>query len=373
MRLLSDHPAIRTSVSLIDANPWLVGFSNACQILDLQTGVTRPAQPEDLITKSLNISSIGDSAKATRWLKFLTQVFDGDVELIDWLHRWCGYVLTGSTREQLFLFFYGLGANGKSIFAETLRYVMGDYARAISPSTLTESRRQAGAASPDLANLIGVRMALSNETEDGVALAESLVKALTAGDTISVRPLYAGPVQFTPIFKLLMLGNHKPIIRGSDIGMWRRVRLVPFPKTFAAAQCDPHLIDKLKHEAIHIFAWMVEGCIEWQRRGLSDTPKAIVQATDKYREEQDVFANWLTECCLADPLAETTSNDLYSNFKAWCESNGQKVVRASVFGRRLKERGIESRRSNGRTIYTRLALFENGQSGDTENTRGLPI
>lgn len=358
--LLSDQSNIRLPLALIDADPMLIGFDHARRVIDLRTGLERPAAVSDYITKSLTPCAIGDSAKAVRWLDFLEQVFDGDVELIGWLHRWCGYLLTGSTAEQIFLFFFGLGANGKSVFAELLKHVMGDYGRAVASETLTETKRQAGGASPDLADLIGCRLAMSSETEDGSALAESLVKSLTAGDTITARQLYAQPVQFQPAFKLLMLGNHRPIIRGNDYGIWRRVRLVPFTKTFSEQERDPHLLDTLKAEAPHILAWMVDGCMEWQRRGLADVPAVVASQTADYREEQDIIGQWLGECAKIDRAAEVESGELYASYREWCEtSNGSKPASKTSLSRRLPERGFQSRRSNGKSYWQGLSLKAN--------------
>ncbi len=164
--LLEDAESVRLPLGMVDARPFLIGLDRCRLVLDLKTGKTRPATQGDFITKALNVERLGDPAKAVRWNAFLAQVFGDDPDLTSWLKRWCGYLLTGSTREQIFLFCFGLGANGKSVFAETVRHVMGDYARAIAAETLTESKRQAGSATPDLAALIGARLALSSETED---------------------------------------------------------------------------------------------------------------------------------------------------------------------------------------------------------------
>lgn len=153
--ILTDFDSIRLSFAFLDADPLKVGLDNAKQVLDLQTGLVRPAQQTDYITKSLNVENLGDSTKALRWLAFLDQIFGDDPELINWLKRWCGYLLTGSTSEHIFVFCFGLGANGKSVLADILRYIIGDYARAISSDTLTEMKKQGGAATPDLAALIG--------------------------------------------------------------------------------------------------------------------------------------------------------------------------------------------------------------------------
>lgn len=359
VRLLSDRGEVRLPLAVVDSDPMLAGLNNAREVIDLTTGKVRPAEPSDLVTKSLRVSGIGKTAEASRWLQFLDQVFGGDKELIDWLHRWCGYLLSGSTREQIMLFCFGLGANGKSIFAETLRHLLGDYGRSVPVETLCESKRQAGGATPDLADLIGCRLAMSSETEDGQALAESLVKSLVAGDTISARPLYGRPVQFTPAFKLLMLGNHRPVIRGTDNGIWRRIRLVPFSRTFGPDERDPALLDKLKAEAPHILAWMLDGCLQWQRRGLADVPNAVAAQTKDYRDEQDLVGQWLAERVdsgSASAGCKCPSKLLYQDYCNWAEANGLRPCSAIALGRRLRERGFVSKREACGPEFQGIAL-----------------
>lgn len=359
VRLLSDRGEVRLPLAVVDSDPMLAGLNNAREVIDLTTGKVRPAEPSDLVTKSLRVSGIGETAKASRWLQFLDQVFGGDEVLIDWLHRWCGYLLSGSTREQIMLFCFGHGANGKSIFAETLRHVLGDYGRSVPVESLCESKRQAGGATPDLADLIGCRLAMSSETEDGQALAESLVKSLVAGDTISARPLYGRPVQFAPAFKLLMLGNHRPVIRGTDNGIWRRIRLVPFSRTFGPDERDPALLDKLKAEAEHIAAWMLDGCIEWQRRGLADVPSVVAAQTKDYREEQDLVGQWLAEHVDSGATAagcKCPSKLLYGDYCEWAEANGLRPCSAIALGRRLRERGFVSERKASGPEFQGIAL-----------------
>lgn len=354
--ILSDLPGIRMPITNIDADSFTVGIDGARQLIDLKSGQIRYASQTDYVTKSLAVDTVGDASKAERWLEFLNQIFNNDVEIINWIQRWCGYLLTGDTSEHCFMFCFGHGANGKSVFADTLRHIMGDYSRAISSETLTETRRQAGGATPDLAELIGARLAICSETEDGAALAESLVKSLVAGDTISVRKLYSAPTQATPQFKLMMLGNHKPIIRGNDHGMWRRVRLLPFTRTFNEQERDPSLSGKLKAEAEHILAWMLDGCLAWQSRGLSDTPAVIKVATGEYKEEQDVIGAWIQERCKVGPNEEAHSGLLYTNYQSWSLENGLKPNSNIAFGRRLGERGFNRRKSSSLVVWTGISL-----------------
>lgn len=354
--LFSDMATVRLPLAAVDSDRYLLGFDHARQVINLKTGEVRLALTSDFITKSLNVPAVGDAKKATRWLAFLDQVFEGDVELIGWLHRWCGYLLTGDTSEQFLIFCFGLGANGKSIFAETLKYIIGDYARSIAVETLCEAKRQAGGASPDLADLVGARLAMSTETEEGRALAETLVKSLVSGDSLSARPLYGNPIQFSPQFKLLMLGNHRPVIRGTDHGIWRRIRLVPFNRTFAPSERDPALLEKLQAEAPHILAWMVDGCMAWQKQRLVDVPQVVRYQTDSYRNEQDVVGQWLEECTDTSSATEAPSQALYSSYKSWAIENGFSPMSNGTLGRRLGERGYSNRRSDGKTIWRGLSL-----------------
>lgn len=355
--LLSDQSPIRLPLATIDANSMLIGFDRARQVVDLQTGHARPASLDDYVTKSLRLCTIGRSSEAVRWHSFLQQIFAGDADLIDWLQRWCGYLLTGSTSEQIFLFFFGLGANGKSVFAETIRHVLGDYGRTVATETLTESKRNAGSASPDLYDLIGCRLAMSSETEDGSALAESLIKSLTSGDTMTARPLYGTPVQFQPTFKLLMLGNHRPMIRGTDTGIWRRVRLIPFNRIFSEQERDLHLLEQLKAEAPHVLAWMIEGCMKWHQRGLSDLPASVASQTAEYRQEQDIVGQWLEECTKCDSASETEAGDLYANYQNWANTNGLRAATNVSLGRRLSERGFLRQRGHGKRFWLGITLI----------------
>lgn len=354
--LLSDLPRLRIPCANLDAEPMIVGFDHGRQVVDLRVGAIRAAKHSDYITKSLGISTLGDASKAVLWTQFLKQVFGDDRELIDWIQRFCGYLLAGSTQEQLFLFCYGKGADGKSVFIELLAYVMGDYARALASEALAESKRQAGGATPDLAVLIGARFVMTSETEDGRPLAESLVKSLVSGDRIAVRQLFCAPVQFSPKFKLVMCGNHKPIVHGTDDGIWRRVRLVPFSRTFAPAERDPHLLDQLKAEGPDILAWMVQGCQVWRQRGLNDTPSAVYQATAEYQRDQDVVGRWLEECTVPDVNAETMKTDLYANYSAWCVRNGLRSISAMALSRRLSECGLQERKSHGTRLWVNISL-----------------
>lgn len=337
VEILGGMPGIRIRAAELDADPWAVGLDRGRQMVDLRTEQVRATTPEDRITRWLNVATVGEVARAVRWCQFINEIFCHDRELIDWVHRFCGYALTGLTTEQFFLFLFGHGANGKSVFAEVLRDIFGGYAVAVQPATLCDDKRSGAGASPDLARLDGMRLAIAPEAEAASSLAESLVKGLIAGDVMPVRVPYGMPFDMRPVLKLVMTGNAKPRIGGTDRGIWRRVRLVPFLASFEG-RADPNLIDKLKAEKPHILAWMVVGCMEWQRRGLRDTPRVVVEATEEYRAEEDLLGQWLEERAERAPAAEVRVSELYSDFSMWATRSGiQRPWTAAVFGKRLTE------------------------------------
>ena len=355
--LLSDVEAVRLPINLIDADLFLAGFDNAKQVIDLKTGKIRPAKQADFITKSLAVSEVGDPTKAIRWLKFLDEIFNGDIELINWLQSFCGYLLTGSSEEHFLLFCYGFGRNGKGVLAETLKFIMGDYARVIKSETLAESRRKGAEASPDIAELPGARMVLSSETQENVAIDENLIKGLVAADSTAARKLYSAQFEFIPQFKLIILGNHQPVIRGTDLGIWSRIRLVPFVRKFQGNDCDKKLAVKLKVEAPHILAWMLAGCLQWVKNGMSDTPKSVEVATNTYKRDQDIIGRWLDEHCELKFNHEETITTLYTSYRNWTDVNGHRPVASAVLGRKLAERGFISRRSNTVTYWAGIAVL----------------
>lgn len=338
------QPELRVDSTALDADPFIVGFDGGRQIIDLRTGQPRDAAPADYVTKSVTPDCMGASVKAVRWRKFIADVLDPSV--VDWFHRFCGYLLTGSTREHIFVFCYGVGANGKSVLAEVLKHVLGDYARTVATQTLTDVKRQGAGHSTDLVRLRGARLAIASETENGVPLAESFVKTITGGDTICARELNRPPIEFTPEFKLMLLGNHKPPIKNQDEGIWRRTRLIPFTRQFTGPDCNPNLAAELKEESPHILAWLVEGCLAWQRRGLDDTPALIVEQTAEYRRSEDVIGLFLEDCVISEPRSRTPVSDMYQCYTDWIHKNGyRKPETQAGFSAFLKKRNFE----NGRT------------------------
>jgi P4 family phage/plasmid primase-like protien len=301
-----------------DQDPFLLATPGGT--VDLRTGTMRIAQPGDMMTR---IAAVAPSRQAPPdlWLRFLDETTGKDDELIGFLQRWCGYCLTGDTREHALVFGHGGGGNGKSVFLDTVSGIMGDYAAVAAMDTFTAS--QGDKHPTDLAALRGARMVVASETEEGRAWAESRIKALTGGDKISARFMRQDFFTYQPQFKLTIIGNHKPVLKNLDEAMRRRMNLVPFTRKPVAK--DLELKEKLKAEWPAILAWMIEGCLLWQQDGLT-RPPVVVEATAEYFAEQDYFARWLAECCILDAALSTKPAALLGSFHQWCQANGEEVA-----------------------------------------------
>jgi putative DNA primase/helicase len=271
-----------------DADPWLL--NTPAGTVDLHTGKIRPHRSQDYLTK---VTAVAPGSGCPLWLAFLRRITAEDAELEAFLQRIVGYFLTGLTREHALFFFYGLGANGKSVFTTTVSELMGDYSKVAAMDTFMAS---AGERHPtDLAGLQGARLVTAVETEEGRRWAESKLKALTGGDKISARFMRQDFFEFVPQFKLLIAGNHKPGLRTVDEAMKRRLHLVPFAVTIPQHERDPELIQKLKEEWPGILAWAIEGCLSWQREGLNPPP-IVRLATEEYLEAEDaVVDGWMRD------------------------------------------------------------------------------
>ena len=230
------------------------------------------------------------------------------------LQRVAGYALTGITREHALFFLYGVGANGKTTFLNAITGALGDYCRnaPIETFTATQSERHP----TDLAGLRGARLVTAVETEEGRRWAESKIKALTGGDKISARFMRQDFFEYAPQFKLLIAGNHKPGLRSVDEAIRRRLHLIPFTVTIPPAERDPDLPNKLKAESAGILQWMIEGCLQWQQRGLAP-PGIVTAATAAYLEAEDSMAAWISDCCEIDPNHWESGACLFASWSTW--------------------------------------------------------
>jgi putative DNA primase/helicase len=364
--LAATMPDLVTPVHDLDQHDHLLGVGNG--VVDLRSGQLRAGDPRDLLTQASTISFYPD-ATAPRWEQFLNEVFEGDQEVVSYIQRAVGYSLTGSTREQCYFQCYGTGANGKSTLLQILLELGGEYAKE-TPFSTFEMNRQSGQGY-DLADLRGKRIVLSSETADGARLNEARVKAVTGGDTISARHLYKEYFTFSPKFHLWFASNHKPTIKGTDLGIWRRVRLIPFAASFTGDKADRELLSKLRAELPGILAWAVQGAVEWWARGLQE-PDIVKAATEEYRADSDMLGKFLTESTMLGEDKTAESALLYRCYTEWCTENGLHELNRIKFGQELKERGFEPvmlGKSRKRS-YKGLGLLAEVIIGDRNRSQG---
>ena len=331
--LARSETGITISQDRLDADPMLLGVENGC--VDLSSGELLKSTKNKYITKQA--ATRADSAElCPTWDKFMAEITAGDDDLVAYIQRLVGYCLSGRTGEQILAFLYGTGANGKSTFLVTLRGLLGAYARQ-SPAETLLARREGGI-NNDIARLRGARLVTCVETEDGKRLAEAMVKQLTGGDPVTARFLHQEFFEFVPEFKIFLAANHRPIIRGDDIGMWRRIHLIPFTVTIPAEKRDKALPDKLRAEWPGILAWAIRGCLAWQRDGLQP-PRAVVEATQHYREEMDLIGAWISERCMLAEAAKVQASVAHRDYSKWIEDRGARAMSQMSFSRKLEERG----------------------------------
>lgn len=315
-----------------DIKPWLLNTTSG--VVDLKTGDTKPHVRADYFTK---ITTAAPGGKCPTWTQFLRDITGGDDDLQTYLARIAGYALTGETTEHALFFLYGTGANGKSVFLNTLEAVLGDYAMTAPGDTFMETK---GDRHPtDLAALRGARMVCSIEIDQGRRWAEAKIKTLTGGDMVSARFMRQDFFQYRPQFKLFVAGNHKPAIRGVDEAMKRRLHLVPFTVTIPAAKRDKNLPARLLAERDGILAWAVQGCLEWQRIGLQP-PEAVLGATRDYFTAEDALGRWLEEVCRQDANATATTKVLFAAWRQWAEHGGEFIGSEKRFAIELEARGF---------------------------------
>ena len=321
-----------------DADPWLLNTPGG--VVDLKTGRTRSNDRADRMTK---ITTATPRGECPQWRAFLSDVTGGDQNLQDYLQRMVGYALTGSTREHALFFLYGTGANGKSVFVNTLADILGDYATNAPMDTFMETRTDRHPT--DMAGLRGARFVAAIETEQGKRWAESKLKNLTGGDKIAARFMRQDFFEFFPQFKLFVAGNHKPAIRNIDEAMKRRLHLIPFTITVPPEKRDKHLQQKLLAERDGILAWALEGCLAWQRLGRLDPPQLVLDATDEYFEAEDALGRWMDERCVRVGTAKSLTAELFTDWKQWAEAAGEFVGSQKRFADLLFTRGLEKWRN----------------------------
>jgi len=316
--------------------PYIVNLKNGT--LNLKTMEFWEHRPEDLLTKQMNVN-YNPQAICPKWLNFLDKIFDHNQELIEYAQKAVGYSLTGDTGEDCLFTLYGTGQNGKTTFVKTLEDIWGDYAVDTPTETLLSKEREG--ISNDIARLAGARLVIAIEAQEGRRLNEALIKKLTGRDTMSARFLHHEFFEFETTFKIFIATNHKPVVRENSLAFWRRMRVLPFIVQIPDEEVIPNYEKILLQEREGIFNWALEGFLKWQDKKLN-IPEIVKGATQEYKDEMDVLAEFIEEKCIEGPTPRATTKDLYDTYCKWCEENNEKPMSKQAFSRRLEERGYKA-------------------------------
>jgi putative DNA primase/helicase len=340
---------IAATVDQWDTDQWLL--NTPAGIVDLRTGRLTKHWPEaycSMITKAS--PSI---AGCPTWLSFLEDITEGDEQLTAFLQRLLGYCLTGQTIEHAFFFLHGGGGNGKSTFLDTVTGILGSYARNAPMETFVSSH--ADRHPTELAMLRGSRLVTAVETEEGRRWAESRIKSITGGDQITARFMRANFFTFTPHFKLLVIGNHKPRLVCVDEAMRRRLHLIPFEARFSGDRLVPDMPAKLRPEWSGILAWMIEGCLAWQIEGLNP-PDRVKAATADYFNNQDTLAEWRSERCETGPGLWETPTRLFNSWRDYATDAGFPAGARAIFNDRMEAAGFRRSRTGSQRQWDGIKL-----------------
>lgn len=355
LNLTKSEEGIGVSQEEFDQEQYYVNCNNG--VIDLEKQKLLPHSPDLYLTNQVSVN-YNKEASITEWLKFLDSIFLGDKDMIKYVQKSLGYSLTGSTEEQCFFVLYGNGNNGKSTFLAAVRKIFNDYAKHTPAATLMESR--SGAATNDVARLVGARLVTASESDTSVNLAESKIKELTGDDTITARFLHKEFFQFRPMFKLFLLTNKLPNVRGTDKGIWRRIIPIPFNLNLEEHEKDYSLPAKLENEFEGIFAWIVEGFRLWREEGLERTD-TIKQSLDTYRDDTDIIGNFISERYELSSDFIIPSSELIKDIHSWVkEESNERMVRYDIIDSLKKKGFIKERKDNGPYFFRGLRKKSGG-------------
>jgi len=348
LELSASEPGMSiANFSELDSQPMLLGTQNG--VFDLKAMRFLPSDPKLLISRQVN-ARYNRAATCPVWLNFLNETFLENQDLIDYVQKAFGYSLTGDVSEEVLHFCFGRGKNGKSVMANVIVKIMGDYVQTANFDLLALKE---SSATNDIARLAGARLVMANETRENERLDDQKLKMLVSTEKLTARFMYGEFFEFWPQFKIWLRGNYKPIVTDSSEGAWRRLRLIPFENQVSTDNTDYRLEEKLLAEKDGILAWMIDGCHKWQQTGLKP-PKRIVDASNVYRNESDLLGEFLEDCCEKGPRLEEEQKIVFSAYRHWCIENGTRCPSQSSFTRKLGSRGIDTIRQKDKGEVSRL-------------------
>lgn len=350
LNLAGTEKGIGIDPSELDADPYLLNVANG--VLDLHTLELMDHDPDRHLTK-VTRAAYHPEAEAPEFRKFVERILP-DEDVRAFVQRYLGYALLGTVAEHVLGIFYGSGANGKGTLTNTVDYVLGDYAITPDPELLAE--RTGNFHPTSAASLFGARLAVVQEFDEGRRLAEGTVKRLTGGDPVSARRMREDFWEFDPSHTFVLATNYRPVIRGTDEGIWRRLRLIPFDVSIPKSEQDGRLPERLRLESDGILAWLVEGYQDWQMNGLNE-PEAVRKANEDYRNDSDYIGRYVSERCTTNGMVSVNSTAIYEDWCRWCASEGIDHGSQTAFSTVLEQRGFEKGISAGRKVFKGIGLL----------------
>lgn len=339
-----------------------------CQngIVNLRNGELLPHDSNFMMSKITLCEYDTSDKKPELWLKFLDDVTNHDKELQEYIQKCVGYSLSGSTREQCAYFLYGLGNNGKSTFLDVIADMLGGYAANTQPETIMMKKWGSEGANSDIARLKSSRFVTSEEPTEGVRLNEGLLKQLTGGSKVTCRFLYGDEFEYMPEFKIWIATNHKPVVRGTDIGIWRRIKLIPFEVNIPKEKVDKLLKYRLRKELPQIMHWAVQGCLKWQKEGIQE-PKCVQEAVKEYKHEMDLLAGFLEQCVIIDYDSDEKimATDLFKVYSKWAKENNEYEMTSKKFFREVGKKLPDKGRNSRGVFYTNIKLTDYAKDMET--------
>lgn len=351
------HP-ISVSADMMDADPYL--FNTPEGTIHLGERTIKPHQRDDLITKVSNGSVTEETSEI--WEKFLARVLP-DEEVRAFVQRLFGYAMLGKVTEHVLPILNGPGGNGKSVLQDAIMNAMGDYADAVDPAILMESKNERHGAFK--MKLRGQRVVFCSETERDRRFSEATMKRLVGGDPIEANYMYQNPITFLPSHTLVMLTNHLPKVSADDPAVWRRILVVPFDVVIPPEERDPQLSSKLKAAPDAVLTWIYQGWLAYQKQGLNP-PEAVRVRTQAYQEDNSALARFLEERTMPNEHSRVRARDLYTAWSTWCHEVGERPGPEKTFASLMEAAGYEKKRSNAGQQYTGLILLEE-EKEDEEN------
>lgn len=347
------------TVDDLDADPHLLNCANGT--LDLRTRSLRPHNPADRLTK-VTAGAYDPTVDTSVWDEFLARVLP-DADERAYLQRVVGQSVYGRVREHLFPVLIGTGANGKGTAYGAMTHALGDYAQVINPDLLMV-RERGGIGGPEMMSLLGARLVIGSETEEGRKLDEATMKRLTGGDELTARRLYSPPVSWQPTHQLLYVTNRLPLVKGNDPAVWRRIRVVPFDVVVPAEERDPALPETLMLHADAVLSWVIAGHYDYEDNGGMREPASVLRATGNYQNESDSVARFITEACETSPHIHATTRELFGVWQSWAIRDGAETLSEKAFSAELVRLGYEGRRTNRGKVWTGLRpLPDDSDSG----------